>query len=39
MNFIEMKAEYIKAITKQLKESNDIGLLDFIFQLLIKSDR
>lgn len=39
MNFIEMKAEYIKAITKQLNESNDIGLLDFIFQLLIKSDR
>lgn len=32
-----MKNEYIEAITKELNESNDIELLDFIYQLLVKS--
>lgn len=34
-----MKAEYIKAITKLIGESNDIGLLDLIYQLLMKSNK
>lgn len=34
-----MKNEYIDAITKELKESNDIELLDFIYQLLVKSKK
>ena len=32
-----MKKEYIKAINKLLNETNDIGLIDFIYKLLIKS--
>lgn len=31
-----MKAEYIKEITRLMNESNDLGLLDFIYQLLMK---
>ena len=32
-----MKEQYIEAINKELQETNDIELLDFIFQLLVKS--
>lgn len=32
-----MKQEYIQAIDKLMTENEDIGLLDFIYQLLVKS--
>lgn len=32
-----MKEQYIEAINKELQETNDIELLDLIFQLLVKS--
>lgn len=31
------KQEYISAINNLLQESNDIELMDFIFQLLLKT--
>lgn len=32
-----MKKEYIKAINKLMKETDDIALLDLIYQLMTKS--
>lgn len=32
-----MKTEYIEAITKELEKCDDIELLDFMYQLLVKS--
>ena len=32
-----MREEYIQAISKRLEDCQDIWLLDFIFQLLVKS--
>ena len=32
-----MKKEYVKEINKLLKETDDISLIDLIYQLLIKS--
>lgn len=32
-----MREEYIQAISKRLEDCQDIRLLDFIFQLLVKS--
>lgn len=34
---LQMKNEYIEAITKELERCDDIELLDFIHQLLVKS--
>ena len=33
-----MKQEYIKAINEAMSRTEDIALLDLIFQLLIKSE-
>lgn len=33
----KMKKEYIEAINREMKNTNDIELLDLIFQLLVKS--
>lgn len=33
------KSDYIENIDKALNRCNDIGLLDFIYQLLIKSEK
>lgn len=32
-----MKQEYIEAINKLMTESEDVELLDFVFQLMLKS--
>ncbi|MBR7184690.1 MAG: hypothetical protein IKD37_03685 [Clostridia bacterium] len=32
-----MKKDYIKAIVELMKASNDIALLDLIYQILVKS--
>ena len=34
-----MKREYIRAIQKELGKSDDLSLLDLIYQLLAKSNR
>lgn len=34
-----MKQEYIQAINEAMERTNDIPLLDLIFQILIKSER
>lgn len=33
-----MKEEYISAITEAMERTNDIPLLDLIYQILIKSE-
>lgn len=33
-----MKEEYISAITKAMQRTEDIALLDLIYQILIKSE-
>ena len=33
-----MKSEYIKAINKAMKRTDDVSLLDLIYQILVKSE-
>lgn len=34
-----MKKEYIKAIVKELEKCNDIAVIDFMYQLIVKLNK